>query len=295
MQLEEIQQEFHTALNSTIDIENIDSVCLLLGPYRNLTTIVSSIASLHPEIQVLNHAGSRVLNLTETNFLANYSQRKFEDFMRYFVYISQSGKRGFYGGSILLAHAYVNNPELQQAYRQRFGENKLKQSVKCLFWKEPMLVTQFVRQNQVDLLQLAKQEPRLRFILPIRNPIDCTISHVNTGSMANFFAKDGKTSELDILEQIIQIIAWFAQLAENNPHQFKLLPQNKIAKLTDKDMTDFLKVSADKEWQVSSEKLLNLKDSYNVSQEAKAVYKGFLDKYLSEYPKLYDNLLQFAL
>ena len=37
------------------------TVGLILGPYRNLTTLTASVLSLHPECQALNHAGPRLL------------------------------------------------------------------------------------------------------------------------------------------------------------------------------------------------------------------------------------------
>jgi hypothetical protein len=43
---------------SDISTEQVKTVCLALGPYRNLTT---SLLFLHPTCQVLNHGGQRIL------------------------------------------------------------------------------------------------------------------------------------------------------------------------------------------------------------------------------------------
>ena len=63
--------------------EQLESVCILLGPYRNLTTLTCSVLSLHPQCVVLNHAGLRTLRNPKLNFLANYSPDKFSEFVRY--------------------------------------------------------------------------------------------------------------------------------------------------------------------------------------------------------------------
>ena len=54
-----------------VDPSQLRSVCLALGPYRNLTTLTAGILSLHPQCQVLNHAGVRLLPDPERNFLAD--------------------------------------------------------------------------------------------------------------------------------------------------------------------------------------------------------------------------------
>ncbi|MCW5878805.1 MAG: hypothetical protein KIS80_08075, partial [Anaerolineales bacterium] len=53
-------------------IDGLESVCLFLGPYRNLTTLTASMLSLHPECQVLNHAGTRVFPNKNLNFIEEY-------------------------------------------------------------------------------------------------------------------------------------------------------------------------------------------------------------------------------
>jgi hypothetical protein len=69
---------------------------MTLGPYRNLTTLTASVLFLHPNCQVLNHAGNRIFGDEELDFIANYNNEIFEAFTRYAIYISQKGTRGDY-------------------------------------------------------------------------------------------------------------------------------------------------------------------------------------------------------
>ena len=56
-----------------LDIQDIESVCLTLGPYRNLTTLTASVLFLHPNCQVLNHAGIRIYGNRQIDFLWDYN------------------------------------------------------------------------------------------------------------------------------------------------------------------------------------------------------------------------------
>ena len=72
-----IIEHFRVRLNDVIDlresryldIQDIESVCLTLGPYRNLTTLTASVLYLHPNCQVLNHAGNRIYGKRKIDFL----------------------------------------------------------------------------------------------------------------------------------------------------------------------------------------------------------------------------------
>ncbi|MEM7479491.1 MAG: hypothetical protein AAF483_31280, partial [Planctomycetota bacterium] len=69
----------------TRDIGECQSVCLALGPYRNLTTLTAATLFLHPNCQVLNHAGSRIYGNTEVDFLADYSRERFDRFIQFAI------------------------------------------------------------------------------------------------------------------------------------------------------------------------------------------------------------------
>ena len=158
--------------SKAIGTENVRTVCLALGPYRNLTTLTASILFLHPNCQVLNHAGERIFGDSRLDFLRQYSDAIFEGFLRYAICISQGGKRGAYGGSITLSHAFDEEHEMQQLF-QAAGGKLLKEDVRSLFWKESLLISSYIRENAVDLSDLFSRNDKLRFLQPVRSPIDC--------------------------------------------------------------------------------------------------------------------------
>ena len=70
---------------SPVDVDAVRTVCLMLGPYRNLTTLTAAIVGLHPNCQVLNHGGMQVFRNNTINFLGDYSDERFEAFIRFAV------------------------------------------------------------------------------------------------------------------------------------------------------------------------------------------------------------------
>ena len=101
--------DFYRSKRNNIDTDNIRSVCIMLGPYRNLTTLTAGIVFLHPNCQVLNHAALRVLPVKPVNFFQNHSQATFDNFIQYAIYLSQSGRREDWdlGGTLTVSHAFV--------------------------------------------------------------------------------------------------------------------------------------------------------------------------------------------
>ena len=104
--------------NTSFDTKEIKSLILLVGPYRNLTTYLAANIAFHPQCQVLNHAGIRVFSWKKINFLKNYTNVKYQNFLRYFNYANKSGYKGIRGGNIIYSHAFESNPELKALYQK---------------------------------------------------------------------------------------------------------------------------------------------------------------------------------
>ncbi len=176
-------------------LRDLNSVCLFLGPYRNLTTLTASLLTLHPECQVLNHGSNRVLPFAELNFLVDYSDAKFERFCRFALDASRGGRRGDFGGSVTLSHAF-DHDSMRQAYARRYGDRRVKERVSCLVWKESHRVTAFLRRQGLPPEELSRANPKLRFLMPIRNPLDCMLSNCTSGHLRYFSSTDVKNTRL---------------------------------------------------------------------------------------------------
>ena len=100
--IEYFKEEKEILESKSIDIFTLETICFLSGPYRNLTTLTASMAVLHPNCQVLNHAQGRILPHNKVDFFRKYSAEKFRNFVKYAIHLSLSGSRGRLGGNILL-------------------------------------------------------------------------------------------------------------------------------------------------------------------------------------------------
>ncbi len=129
---------------------SLKTVCIIVGPYRNLSTLLASLLFLHPTCQVLNHAEDRVLSKKELNFLRDYSDEKFSRFCRFALFASARGQRSGYGGSILFSHAF-ERPAFKQAFRERFGaKTVVKKKVESIVWKANLRASSEMKHSGID-------------------------------------------------------------------------------------------------------------------------------------------------
>ncbi len=184
-------------------IENLHTVCLFLGPNRNLTTLTGSVLALHPNCQVLSHGGNRVLPIKGLNFLESYNEDKFQKFCQFALFMSQNGDKGSFGGSVVMTHAFRNHTKMKNMYRRRYGRMLMKRHVHCLVWKEAHRVDDYVSNNRIDLGKLMAKNPKFRFIMPVRNPLDVTLSFsAHPKILQKYFPRIGDQDLKTLLDRI---------------------------------------------------------------------------------------------
>jgi hypothetical protein len=276
--------------------EQLESVCILLGPYRNLTTLTCSILSLHPRCAVLNHAGIRTLQNPRLNFLADYSTDKFVEFVRYAGFASRSGARGPYGGDIRLSHAFDREP-MRQAQARLQGSAVGPPT--CLVWKDSHLVTNFLRSAHVDVRELLRCNEKIKFLLPIRNPIDCAISNLRTGHVQFFAAFHGisPASPLeDLVGAVLDEIAWFAGLQEDSgrPENFFLYFEHEMGRAVLENLLGFLRLSHDEAYLTAAADAFKAGRGRRKEEQIVSLYADQVTQKFRRYPDLRDALLQFA-
>jgi hypothetical protein len=195
----------------------LKTVGLILGPYRNLTSLTAAVLSLHPHIQVLNHAGSRLLT-RRRNFIKRADAARLDRFVVAALGASTSGKRGSFGGSIQFSHAF-DREKVRETYRRRYGDQTMKDDVRCLVWKESGRVTTKLRESGNGIEQLTEASPKMRFLQPVRNPLDCMRSNLRTDH-AKLVPGVKNLNPEGVLDAIVENISWFAMSAEKHPERF---------------------------------------------------------------------------
>lgn len=274
-----------------INLDHLNSVCLLLGPYRNLTTLTASIMALHPNCQVLNHAGERIYHLNKTHFFKTYTDETFENFCRYAIAISRGGKRGNYGGSITLSHAFAQHGRMGRLYRARYGDKRLKNEIQCLFWKESMRTSNIIRDLQVDLDDLFAQNNKIRFLMPIRNPLDCALSNMKTGH-TQYINTLKELKPEPVLDSILREIGWFMSLKQAHPERFFYYVQNRFDADTLTQLAGFLNLPPDPQWIQDALEVYVMRKPYACSPNLIDQYYESL-KHLNHAPDLKAQLEEF--
>ena len=221
------------------------TVGLILGPYRNLTTLSASILSLHPRCQVLNHAGGRLLR-GRRDFLRRFTDGRLDRFCRAALAASAEGRRGDFGGSIVFSHAF-DRPELRDAYHARYGDITVKEGATSLVWKESQLVTNRIRTAPTTIDELVTKTERLRFLMPVRNPVDCALSNVRTGHAKRIPGVDPE-DVVDVLGAVVEELGWFARLARRYPDRFLLFFQDERPEGVCDGFLSLLELPDDEQW-----------------------------------------------
>jgi hypothetical protein len=276
-----------------LDIQDIESVCLTLGPYRNLTTLTASVLFLHPNCQVLNHAGRRIFGKGEIDFLGDYSKDKLDRFIQFALVISQKGERGNQGGSIVYSHAFEGKNKLKRIYKQSEPPTA-KKDIRCLFWKESLRTSNLIRKRRVDLDSILSEEERLRFLLPIRHPLDCAASNLKTGHVAVFKGLDKDATIFEATQAVLDEIFWFAALREKFPNRFFCFFEHEISRAMLVRLAEFLQLDPDETWVANALAAMDIKPGYDHDSSLVRFYRDYVTDKKARFPQLTAGLLAFV-
>lgn len=259
---------------------NIKTVCLFYGVNRNLTTLFSSLLSLHPNCQVLNHS-SKVILADKKNFLKIRTQENLQKFIDFAIKASKKNIKGV-GGSITSSHAFTksfSSSEISQRYQTRFGDTQVKGQINSLVWKDATHMTAYLEDNKISALQVAADYPEVRFILPIRNLVDCILSNI-TKHQGDW----GANSHQETAEVIVRRTQEFLDMEKQCPHQFMHFFQDEIDEDFINRLAAFLDLNATPEWKRDFLDCYKLKPSDGATIELKNTYGDMIKKYLSNSP-----------
>ncbi|MGB8212841.1 MAG: hypothetical protein WCE68_04700 [Anaerolineales bacterium] len=277
----------------SIDISECESVCLALGPRGNLTTLTAATLFLHPNCQVLNHAGTRIFGNKQIDFLSDYSEERFKRFIQFAIKISTKGYRGDRGGTITVSHAFDSKYQTKEIY-QKTGESLVKEHIKCLFWKESHRTSNLIREKHVDLDNIFQKNNKLRFLLPIRNPMDCAISNLHTGHVTMFDGLTRNSSVIEVTRAILEEIYWFAELKERFPSRFFYYFEHDISRRMLVDLATFLQLDPNEVWLSNALSVMKIKPSYEHNHELLTFYQEYGANRFSHFPALLEGLSLFS-
>jgi len=189
---------------------------------RNLSTLIAACIGCHPEVSVLNHGAWNYLGNRERDFLQQVDRETLGRFCRAALVHARGGRRGSYGGSILFSHAF-DRPAMRQAWEAlRSGPSV---APRCLVWKESMRVSNHIaRAGTIEAI--VRHLPQVRFLCPIRNPLQCAASNMRTEKAKLLVGGLWGTPQYKndpfpvVLAAVMGLHLWFLKLERRHPHRF---------------------------------------------------------------------------
>jgi hypothetical protein len=218
----------------------------MLGPYRNLTTLTAAVLFLHPQCQVLNHAGIRIFG-GERDLFEEYSSRRVDEFIRYAIRLSAGGARGAYGGSITLSHAFDGHHRVRSLFEQA-GLPLVKNDIRALLWKESHRIANRIHDPSMDLDGFFSADSRLRFLMPVRNPLDCSVSNIRTGHVRFFKGLRDSKDVGEVCEAVLDEIRRVLDVAKQFPGRVLYFFEHSIDDQMLISIEEFLQINHNADW-----------------------------------------------
>jgi hypothetical protein len=256
-------------------LRDLRTVCTIVGPYRNLTTLLASALALHPECQVLNHAEARVLPTRTLDFLTRSDPQNIDRFARFACYASARGRRGDHGGSVLFSHAF-DSGTLRAAYEQRYDSVRVKPRIVSLVWKADLPAANALRRREDLRSMFAADGGRLRFLFPQRNPIECAKSNLKTGHWRRF--ENVEQTLESVLAKVLDEHAWFTAVAARFPERCRTFRQSAFADPMEwRNLAAFLGLSADAQWEADVVRVASVRPDQPATEEERRVLARLLE------------------
>lgn len=276
------------------DIAEVRTVCLAVGPYRNLTTLTASLCGLHPNCQALNHGGNQILRDRRLNFLRDYSDERFDAFTRFAVYVSANSRKGVqWGGSIVGSHAFKRDA-MREAYAERFGDELVKEHVHSVFWKESLRTSNLLRNEKVDLGAIFARNDKLRFLYPVRNPLACALSNIKVGHVRLFDGLGRDATLHQVIEAVLREFAWMLDQHDRWPDRFFYFFESDDIGRVAADLASFLRLDADPQWMEGVKKAYQLDGSYEYDAATLDFYASRVRRQFAGRTAIAERLLAFA-
>jgi hypothetical protein len=263
---------------------SFDTAAFLVGPYRNLTTLSAAVLSLHPEVQVLNHAGERLMSQPDIDFAGDPRREVLEAFLRVALAESGGGQQGQHGGSILLSHAF-SSPIVREAYTARYGDLAVKPDARCLVWKESyrLQARWMGREQQLDDLFARCSEVRL--LAPFRRPLDIAVSSMKTKHDAMLTRKAAPSFE-ETLDAVLDAFVWVLKQRDRWPERVFFYTQWEVDEDLFRRMARFLGLSEDARWIQDALRCFAVRPPMTATEAQQDFFRQRTTEKLSAWPEI---------
>ncbi len=251
--------------SQALDLSELRTFCLALGPYRSHSSITASIVATHPHGQAINHGGQLVLNDPRLDFLTANDSATTERFLRYGLHIAL-GRVGDPPEGTPPVHAFL--------------------------WSDPPRVSRHLRRHDLDLDALLEREPRLRFIMTIRHPVACAHANHRMGT-GRLFGIDKDAPQTSYLSGVLREILWFIELEQRHPERFLHLHAADFGPTSADRLARFLGLEALEPWRSTSGSRYQLDDQVLATRNLLDHYRRQVEELFAPHPAMAERLLAY--
>jgi hypothetical protein len=260
------------------------TAAFMVGPYRNLTTLSAAVLSLHPQVQVLNHAGERILTQPGLDFTADPRREVLDAFLKAGFEASAGGQPGQFGGSIVLSHAF-SEPAVKSAYVARYGRRAVKPDAQCFVWKESMRLQKRWTHRPDDLAALFSNCDEVRLLAPFRRPLDVALSSMKTRHCHLLTGKVEPSFE-ETLEAVLDAFAWVLRQRDRWPDRVFFYTQWEAGEDLFRRMAQFLGLTEDARWIEDAVRCFAVRSPIAASDDQFALFRELTPKKLAAWPQV---------
>lgn len=136
-------------------------------------------------------------------------------------------------------------------------------------------------------------ESKLKFLLPIRDPLDAAVSNMKT-KHHRLFKTISEYSLTTVLDAILSEIAWFLDLESKYPRRFLSFLQNEFHPAFLDKLASFLEISEDSLWRKQAMDCYVMKPSYPRDEVLLKHLKAGLEEKLPEHPEMMEKIFRLA-
>ena len=197
------------------------------------------------------------------------------------------------GGSITHSHAFDEGHVTKELFEST-GAKLIKEKIYSLIWKESLRTSNRIRKTGIDLGTIFARNSRLRFLLPVRNPIDCAVSNIKTGHVKLFPGLDKDSPVEKVVDAILDEFAWVRGWERKHPERFFIYFEPEFREETLVSLAQFLKVEMNEEWKRNSLAAFEIKKRYEHPEPLVSHYRAAVADRFAQDGEFAARLLRFV-
>ena len=133
-----------------------------------------------------------------------------------------------------------------------------------------------------------------RFLLPVRNPMDCAVSSLRTGH-SQLLLPDGSRNVRDVVAAILDELSWFRGLSRvHGEERFFHFFEFEVDEQLFLRLAGFLRLSPDERWTTDAVRCFVVRKGHEHDDSLRQWYERRVQQVFAEDPEFAEKLARFA-